>query len=125
MSEVNTRLFNNPYFRSIDTLLALATYRFSAFVEWLPVLLVFMVAALFDGFLLRIIKSKEFLQHNPEMYALQACAAIVTVCARSLRLFCLSHYPRWFSRSCQWLSASSPVARLPTFIAAASGPPSD
>lgn len=81
MSEVNTRLFNNPYFRSIDTLLALATYRFSAFVEWLPVLLVFMVAALLDGFLLRIIKSKEFLQHNPEMYALHACAAIVTVCA--------------------------------------------
>ena len=81
MSEVNTRLFNNPYFRSIATLLALATYRFCALIEWLPVMLVFMMAALFDGFMLRIIKSKEFLQHNPEMYALHACAAIVTVCA--------------------------------------------
>ena len=81
MSEVNARLFNNPYFRSIDTLLALATYRFCALIEWLPFLLVIMVAALFDGFLLRIIKSKEFLQHNPERYALHVCAAIMTTCA--------------------------------------------
>lgn len=84
MSQVNRRLFNNPYFRSIDTLLALATYRFSALIEWLPVLLVFMLAVLFDGFLVRIVKSKEFLQHNPEVYALHACAAIMTACATVL-----------------------------------------
>lgn len=81
MSRVNGRLFNNQYFRSIDTLLALATYRFCALIEWLPVLLVFMLAILFDGVVLRIVKSKEFLQHNPEMYALHVCAAIITACA--------------------------------------------
>lgn len=81
MSQVNRRLFNNPYFRSINTLLALATYRFCALIEWLPVLLVFMFAVLFDGLLLRIVKSKEFLQHDPEVYALHACAAIVATCA--------------------------------------------
>ena len=84
MAEVNLRLFNNPYFRSIDTLLALATYRLSVLIEWLPPLLVFMLAALFDGFLVRIVKSKEFRQHNPEMFALHACAAIMTASATVL-----------------------------------------
>lgn len=84
MAEVNNRLFNNPYFRSIDTLLALATYRFCALIEWLPALLTFMLAALLDGFLVRIIKSKEFLQHNPEVFALHICAVIMTACATVL-----------------------------------------
>ena len=81
MSEVSARLFNNAYFRSIDTLLALATYRFSAFLEGLPFLLVFMAVALFDGCALRVIKSKEFLQHQPEIFAVHACAAIMIACA--------------------------------------------
>lgn len=81
MSDVSARLFNNAYFRSIDTLLALATYRFSAFIEGLPFLLAFMAVALFDGFVLRIVRSKEFVQHKPEMFALHVCAAIVTACA--------------------------------------------
>jgi len=84
MADVNHRLFNNPYFRSIDTLLALATYRLSVLIEWLPSLLAFLLAALFDGCLLRIVKSKEFLQHNPEMFALHACASIITACATVL-----------------------------------------
>lgn len=41
----------------------------------------FAAAALADGFIVRLIKSKEFRQHDPEMFALYACAAIVTVCA--------------------------------------------
>lgn len=84
MAEVNQRLFNNPYFRSIDTLFALATYRFSILIEWMPALSVFMLASLFDGFLVRIVKSKEFVQHNPEMFALHICAAIMTACATVL-----------------------------------------
>lgn len=84
MAETNHRLFNNPYFRSIDTLLALAAYRLSVLVEWLPALLAFMLAALFDGYLLRIVKSKEFVQHNPEVFALHICAAIMTACAAVL-----------------------------------------
>ena len=81
MSDVSARLFNNAYFRSIDTLLVLSTYRFSAFIEGLPFLLAFMAVALFDGFVLRIVRSKEFLQHSPEMFAVYVCAAIVTACA--------------------------------------------
>ncbi len=84
MAEVNHRLFNNPYFRSVDTLLALATYRLSVLIEWLPSLLAFMLATLFDGLLMRIVKSKEFRQHNPEVFAVHACATIMTACATVL-----------------------------------------
>lgn len=84
MIDVHNRLFNNPYFRSVDTLLVLATYRVAVLIEWLPVLLVFMLAVLCDGFLVRTIKSKEFRQHNPEVFGLYVCAAIMTVCATVL-----------------------------------------
>jgi hypothetical protein len=81
MSEVHSRLFDNEYFRSIESLFALATYRFSMFMEGLPFLLMFLAAALIDGFVTRIVKSKEFLQHDPEMFALHVCAGILTACA--------------------------------------------
>ncbi len=84
MAQVTSRFFNNPYFRSIDSLLVLASYRVSALIEWLPVLLVFVAVVLLDGFLLRIIKSKEFLQHNPQVFSLYACATIATSCAAAI-----------------------------------------
>ena len=80
MSQMSTRLFNNQYFKSIGALFALATYRFSAFVEWLPYLSVFVLAAFLDGFIRRIVKSKEFLQHNPELFALHASLVILIIC---------------------------------------------
>jgi len=80
MSRMSTRLFNNQYFKSIGALFALATYRFSAFVEWLPYLSVFVLAAFLDGFIRRIVKSKEFLQHNPELFALHASLVIIIIC---------------------------------------------
>ena len=80
MSQVNQRLFNNPYFRSIDTLLTLASYRLSVIIEWWIVFPVFLVAVFGDGLLVRIIKSREFIQHSPQVYALYACAAITTSC---------------------------------------------
>jgi hypothetical protein len=81
MSSVNQRLFNNPYFRSVDALLLLASYRLSTMIEWLPWLLVFILGALADGGFARLIKAKEFLQHDPEMYALYASLGIIVICA--------------------------------------------
>lgn len=80
MAQVNNRLLTSDYFRGIDTLFTLATYRLCALGEWLPVLLAWMLAALFDGGMRRRIKSREFIQHNPEAFALYACAAIVSAC---------------------------------------------
>jgi Domain of unknown function (DUF4400) len=81
---VNQRLFNNPYFRSIDALLLLASFRLAMLLEWLPWLSAFPVAALVDGCLVRVVKAKEFLHHSPEMFALYACLAILTSCATVL-----------------------------------------
>ena len=80
MSSVNQRLFNNAYFRAVDALLLLASYRFATLLEWLPELTVFVLAALVDGGFARLIKAKEFLQHDPEMFALYASLGIITLC---------------------------------------------
>ena len=81
MASVNQRLFNNPYLRSIDALLLLAAFRLATLLEWLPWLLAFAAAVMADGLIVRLVKSKDFRQHDPEMFALYACAAIVTGCA--------------------------------------------
>ena len=86
MASVNQRLFNNTYFRSIDALFLLASFRLAILLEWLPWLLAFTVAVVADGGVSRLIKSKEFLQHDPELFALYASAAIVAVCGTVLGL---------------------------------------
>lgn len=81
MASVNQRLFDNAYFRSIDALVLLAAFRLSTLLEWLPWLVAFALAVLADGWIVRVIKSKEFRQHDPELFALHACLAIVVACA--------------------------------------------
>jgi hypothetical protein len=81
MTSVNQRLFNNPYFRSVDALLLLASYRLSTLLEWLPLLAAFVMAAIADGGFARFIKAKEFRQHDPEMFAWYASLGIVVLCA--------------------------------------------
>jgi Domain of unknown function (DUF4400) len=81
MASVNQRLFNNAYFRSIDALALLAAFRLSSLIEWLPWLAAFCSAALVDGGVVRLIKAKEFRHHDPELFGLLACLAIVAACA--------------------------------------------
>lgn len=81
MTSVNQRLFNNAYFRSVDALLLLGSYRLSTLLEWLPLLSAFVIAAIADGGFARFIKAKEFRQHDPEMFALYASLGIVVLCA--------------------------------------------
>jgi hypothetical protein len=81
MASVNRRLFDNSYFRSIDALLLLAMFRLALLSEWLPWLLLFAGAALVDGCVVRLVKSREFRQHDPEVFALYVCLAITTACA--------------------------------------------
>ena len=81
MSSVNQRLFNNSYFRSVDALFLLASYRLSTLLEWLPGLAAFVLTAIVDGGFARLIKAKEFRQHDPEMFALYASLGIVVLCA--------------------------------------------
>ena len=84
MSAVNRRPFDNAYFRSVDALLLLASYRLATLLEWLPWLSLFILAALADGGFGRLIKAKEFVQHDPEMFALYASLGIMVLCAMTV-----------------------------------------
>lgn len=86
MDRVNRRLFDNPYFRSIDALLILATYRVSALLEWLPKGVFLVLGLIADAVMERLVKAKEFRQHDPEMFALYLSAAIIAGCGLVLSL---------------------------------------
>lgn len=86
MASVNRRLFDNIYFRSIDALLMLAAFRLGILLEWLPWLLAFTTAVIVDGYVVRIIKAYEFRQHDPELFALAVCGAMVVVCGAAIAL---------------------------------------
>ena len=81
MTQMTDRLFHNPYFKSIDTLLVLAAYRLAAFLEWLPLLAGFILAAWCDGLIRRVVKGKEFSHHSPEAYGLHILLIVVILCA--------------------------------------------
>lgn len=84
MNAMNRRLFNTAYFRAIDTLLLLTSYRAAVLLEWLPWLGGLIVVMVIDASLQRRIKAKEFRQHNPELFALYAGLGIFTACASVL-----------------------------------------
>jgi len=86
MASVNQRLFGNSYFRAIEALVLLAAYRLSAVLEWLPWMAAFLAAAVADGAISRVIKSKEFLHHDPERFALYASVSILLACAAVVAL---------------------------------------
>lgn len=68
VGHMSTRLFGNPYFRSIDSLFALVSYRLSAALELLPLLGIFLVIVAVDGFVVRMVRSKEFIAHSAELF---------------------------------------------------------
>jgi len=87
MSDVVQRLFHNSYAQGFDAILLLATYRFSVLVQWLPWVATFVLIACFDGYLVRIIRSKEFLEHSPMRFALCAIGATLALALTLLLLF--------------------------------------
>jgi hypothetical protein len=80
MDSVQRRLFRNAYFRSVDAVLMLASYRLAGLCQWLPWLAPLGIAASLDGAVVRIVKSKEFKHHDPELFALWCCLLIVVAC---------------------------------------------
>lgn len=84
MGRVNQRLFNNAYFRSIEALLALASYRCASLLQWLPVVCWLAGALVFDGFNRRLIRSKEFKSHSAEVFGLCASGAVLLLCGTVL-----------------------------------------
>lgn len=77
VGQVGARLFGNPYFRSIDSLFALVSFRLCAALELLPVLAAFLLAVVIDGSVVRIVRSKEFIAHSAERFSASLAAGIL------------------------------------------------
>lgn len=77
VGQVGARLFGNPYFRSIDSLFALVSYRLCTALELLPVLAAFFLAVVIDGSVVRIVRSKEFVAHSAERFSASLAAGIL------------------------------------------------
>ena len=105
MARVNARLFNNSYFRAIDALLALASYRLATLAQWCIPSGVIILALLADGMLIRALKAKELRHHSPELFAVFTSLVIVTLCACTLALV----WP-WSLPSVAWAAVPSGVA---------------
>lgn len=92
VAAVGNRLLNNEYFRSLNALLVLATYRAAVVFYLLPGLLPFLVAAVVDGIVRRSVKGKDFSGHNPEVFAacvsgaIMACCCLVIACVLPIQL---------------------------------------
>ena len=80
MARVNQRFFGNTYFRSIDAQLLLATYRLPCW-GGLPLQTFVIIATVIDGFVVRILRAKQFKPHDPEWFALHASAFVLMACA--------------------------------------------
>lgn len=86
MSAAVQRLFHNGYAQGFDAIVLLATYRLEGLWHWLPWVAGFILIVCFDGYLVRIIRSKEFLEHSPLHFALCAIGATFTLALTLLLL---------------------------------------
>lgn len=86
MSSVNRRLFANPYFGAVDAMLLLALYRARLSIEWSLWLLPLPAAVAVDSLVRRRVKALEIVQHDPEVFATLAAAAILVACGTVLLL---------------------------------------
>jgi NAD(P)-dependent dehydrogenase (short-subunit alcohol dehydrogenase family) len=79
MSDLVQRLLHSGYAQGFDAMVLLATYRASALGRWLPSLAGILLLACFDGSIVRLIRSKEFLAPSPARFALCATGAMVAL----------------------------------------------
>jgi len=75
MADVVERVLHNGYAQAFDALLLLATYRTAALAQWLPWLSGFALLACLDAYLVRLMRSKEWVAPSPARFALYATGA--------------------------------------------------
>jgi hypothetical protein len=85
--EAMARIMRSAYPQAVEALLALSLYRVAQFVQIVPLLLPFVLAALADGIAERARRLKEFLPHSPATYGMFLWGVLCTVCAL-LVVFC-------------------------------------
>lgn len=86
LGQAGEQLLRNDYVRSLDGLLLLVIYRLSLGMEFMPVILVFMVIVFVDGSVLRMVRTRQFVAHSPETAGISAAAGVAFGCAGALML---------------------------------------
>lgn len=95
VAALGNRLLNNDYFRSLNGLFVLATYRMAVLFGLLPGAVPFVLAGVVDGFVRRAVKGKEFRGHNPEVFSACACGAILVACSLVVLCTLPAQLPPW------------------------------
>lgn len=77
VAAATSRALGSDYFRSAQSLGALVIYRACALFELLPLVLLVLVVAVVDGFVVRAVKAREFTSHSAELFTASVAGAIV------------------------------------------------
>ncbi len=81
IDRIGAVLAGNAYLKSVDAVLALGTYRLRFLGMHWSLSALLMVAAVGDGLCRRTIRSREFLQHDPEVFGLCTAGFILLACS--------------------------------------------
>lgn len=84
LAEASNKLFDNEYTRSIEAALTLFCYRLSSAVEVLPLSIPLILVCVMDGFVMRWVRSKQFVAHNPELFAAYGVLIVICLCGMLL-----------------------------------------
>jgi len=80
VSAVGERLLKNEYFLSLNALVLLAKYRIAVILHLLSGIVPFLLASVADGLVRRAVKGTDFSGHNPEVFSVCVCGAILSAC---------------------------------------------
>lgn len=84
VAALGERVTGSAYFRSMQAMMLLASYRAAVMCQSAIVLALMLVAAVVDGLVVRSVRQKEFVEHNPEKCTLAACSTVILCCGMAL-----------------------------------------
>lgn len=92
MQEFTERMRGASYLRALEAMMMLAFYRLVSMLYLVPAVALFLLPALIDAAVRRIVRTHEFRSHDPERFSLSIagslvlCAMLVILCALPVRL---------------------------------------
>jgi hypothetical protein len=100
LRDIGKRFFANDYFRSIGAMVALAALRLSLALEHLLLFVVFAVVVIVDGYVVRLVRSKEFVAHSAELFGASVLGVVVCVATAIVGLLLPTAIHPWFVVGC-------------------------
>ena len=97
LDEMRERFVDSSYVRGLRATLLLAEYRISALMQWAPGVALFVLLALIDGQIVRIVRSYEFGDHSPVSFGVFAFTLIALLWLITVSLLLpTAIHPLWY-----------------------------